>query len=233
MKREIALIFGSLFMIMQVMAQTQTEQKLIINDKQQMDYRELKMNPTQNIGVEQQTLPINQPASRPSLDAGMMSRIKYNPTLFNYNKDGTYPIHKNLFILLAVERKAYLNLVSYRLAHAALGWQINENIALTGGLLAIKQFTNNSPFGTDRSGAKFSFNYSINGNVKLNIWGQYLSDSHQNSYTDFSLPQTGTGGSATLNLGGGSRVGVETEYQYDKLNKQWNYQSEGKVSLNF
>ena len=233
MKRKIALIFGSLLMVMQVMAQTETENKLIINDKQLMDYKELKMNPTQRIGTEQQALPINHPAIRPSLDTGMMSRIKYNPILFNYNKDGTYPIHKNLFILLAAKREAYLNLASYNLTHAALGWQINKKTALTGGLLAIKQFTNNSPFATDRSGVKFCFNYSINGHAELNIWGQYLSDSYQSSYTDFSLPQTGTGGSATLNLGGGSRVGIETEYQYDKLNKQWYYQSEGKVSLNF
>ena len=233
MKREIALIFSALFIVMQLMAQSQTEQKLIINDKQQGDHKEMKINPTQNIGVEQQASPIYQQAIRPSLDAGMMSCTNYCPILFYYNKDGTYPIHKNLFILLAAEREAYLNLASYNLAHAALGWQINKNISLTGGLLAIKQFTNNSPFATDRSGAKFSFNYSINGNAKLNIWGQYLSDSHQSSHTDFSLPQTGTGGSATLNLGGGSRVGIEAEYQYDKLNKQWNYQSEGKVSLNF
>lgn len=233
MKREIALIFGSLFMVMQVMAQTETEKKFIIDDKQQIDNREVGINPIQNIGVEHKSLPINHQALQPALEAGIMSSANYNPILFNYNQKGTYPIHKNLFILLAAERKAYLNLASYKLAHAAMGWQMNKDISLTAGLLAIKQFTNNSPFGTDRSGAKFSFNYSIHGNVELNIWGQYLSDSHQGSYTDFSLPQTGTGGSATLNLGGGSRVGVETEYQYDKLNKQWNYQSEGKVSLNF
>lgn len=50
---------------------------------------------------------------------------------------------------------------------------------------------------------------------------------------DYLLPQTGVGASATVHLGGGSQFGVGAEYQYDKQKEKWNYNSGGKLKLNF
>lgn len=115
----------------------------------------------------------------------------------------------------------------------ALGWRFNSKLNITGGLLVIKQFSNHLPYGIDRSGVRFNLNYSITNQLDFNMWGQYLMGSSLNSPVDVMLPQTGTGASMVLNLGGGSQFGVGAEYQRDEKKEKWNYNAGGKLKLNF
>lgn len=232
MKRITVLIIGSMFISMQVIAQTENKKELIIKDKR-LENTGLINKPIQSIGIENKALPIDHPALPPSLDSATMSNANYKLNLINYNRSGTFPLYKRLFVFLEGEQKSYLNLASYNLAYAALGWQINNRLSLRGGLLAIKQFTNNSLHEIDRFGAKFNINYLATDRLEFDIWGQYLTDSYQTSNMDYLLPQTGVGASATVHLGGGSQFGVGTEYQYDKQKEKWNYNSGGKLKLNF
>lgn len=232
MKRITVMIIGSMFIAIQAIAQTENEKKLITKDKQ-LENIDFINKPLQSIGLENKVLPIDHPALSPSLDSITMSNVNYKLNFMNYSQNGIFPLYKQLFVFLEGERKSYLNLASYNLAHAALGWQINNRLSLRGGLLAVKQFTNNTLHGTDRSGAKFNINYFALEWLEFNIWGQYLTNSYQNSQIDFLLPQTSGGASATVHLGGGSQFGVGTEYQYDKQKEKWNYNSGGKLKLNF
>lgn len=232
MKRITVLIIGSMFIAMQAIAQTEDKKELIIKDKR-LENTDFINKPIQSIGIENKTLSIDHPALSPAFDSTTMSHANYELNPINYNRSGIFPLYKRLFVFLEGEQKSYLNLASYNLAHTALGWQINNRLSLRGGVLAIKQFTNNSLHGTDRSGAKFNINYFATDRLEFNIWGQYLTDSYQTSNMDYLLPQTGVGASATVHLGGGSQFGVGTEYQYDKQKEKWNYNSGGKLKLNF
>ena len=165
-------------------------------------------------------------------DTTIVSKLEIQLPPYCDNK-GIFPIHKKMFFYLENEQKQYLNLASYNLVYFALGLQHNNKLDLTGGLLVVKQFTNRSPYAVGRSGARFNLNYSITNQLDFNIWGQYLTDSFLNSPADVMLPQTGTGASMVLNLGGGSQFGINAEYQYDDKKKKWNYNSGGKLKLNF
>lgn len=232
MKRITVLMIGSIFIAMQAIAQTENKKELIIKDKR-LENIDLINKLIQSIGIENKALPIDHPALSSSLDSTTMSNVNHKLNLTDYNRNGIFPLYKRLFVFLEGEQKSYLNLASYNLAHAALGWEINNRLSLRGGLLAVKQFTNNSLHGIDRSGAKFNINYFATDRLEFTIWGQYLTDNYQISNVGYLLPQTSLGASATIHLGGGSQFGVGAEYQYDKQKEKWDFQSGGKLLLNF
>lgn len=151
----------------------------------------------------------------------------------SYSNGAIFPFSRNMFFYLQNDQQNHTNLAGYNLAYMATGWQINDKLSLTGGLLAVKQFTNTLRYGVDRVGVKFSVNYAITNQLDFNIWGQYLTGSSLDSPVDFMLPQTGTGASMVLNFGKGSQFGLGTEYLLDDKNDKSNYKSGGKLKLSF
>lgn len=115
----------------------------------------------------------------------------------------------------------------------AMGYRVGRKLNLSGGVLAIKQFTNHESYGIDRTGLRLNLSYSITKELDFNIWGQYITSSPIRTPSDFLLPQTGTGASVMLDLGGGSQLGIGAAYQYDDKKERWDYQSGGKLKLNF
>lgn len=200
--------------------------------KQTIINQELINNPIQPIGIDTKMMLPDYKEPKTSLDTTINSLSVKLPPLY-YGNNAIFPFYKKMFFYLEGEQKRYLNLASYNLAYMALGWRFNSKLNVTGGLLAIKQFSNHLPYGTDRSGVRFNLNYSITNQLDFNMWGQYITGSSINSPTDNLLPQTGTGASMVLNLGGGSQFGVGAEYQRDVKKEKWNYNAGGKLKLNF
>lgn len=151
----------------------------------------------------------------------------------SYRNGAIFPFSRNMFFYLQNDQQNHTNLAGYKLAYMATGWQINDKLSLTGGLLAMKQFKNTLCYGVDRLGMKFNVNYAITSQLDFNMWGQYLTGSSLDSPVDFLLPQTGTGASMVLNFGKGSYVGLGAEYLYDDKNDKLNYKSGGKLKLSF
>ena len=233
MKRITVLIIGSMLLTIQAVAQIEKKKDITIRDKKQTINRELLNIPIQSIGIENKALQPDYPSVKSGMDSTAFHGIDLRVTSVNYNNSGIFPFHKRMFFYLEGGQKQYLNLASYNLAYMALGFRLNSKLNLTGGILAIKQFVNYVPYGIDRSGLRFNLNYVITNQLDFNMWGQYLIGSSMNSYVDYLLPQTGTGASMVLNFGGGSQFGVGVEYLYDEKKEKWNYQSGGKLKLNF
>jgi hypothetical protein len=219
----------------QTMAQSENKGKELNKEKKQMTTNQEIINiPIQPVGIEaKMMLPDNkQNEPKTSFDTTSNS-LKIRVPHICYGNNDMFPISNKIFFYVEGDQKRYLNLANYNLAYLALGWRFNSNLNLTGGLLAIKQFTNASLLGVDRSGFRFNVNYSITNQLDFNIWGQYITGSSINSSVDNLLPQTGAGASMVLNLGGGSQFGVGAEYKKDENKEKWNYNAGGKLKLNF
>lgn len=233
MKRKILLIMSCVLLTVQAMAQSENKKEVLTKEKKQTTInQELINNPIQPIGVDAKMMLPDYKEPKTSFDT-TTNRISIKLPPQYYGNSAIFPYGKRMFFYLEGEQKRYLNLASYNLAYMALGWRFNSKLNVTGGLLAIKQFSNHLPYGIDRSGVRFNLNYSITNQLDFNMWGQYLTGSSLNSPVDVMLPQTGTGASMVLNLGGGSQLGVGAEYQRDEKKEKWNYNAGGKLKLNF
>lgn len=167
------------------------------------------------------------------MDAAVVSRLRLGlPSLYGGNR-GVFPFYKKMFFYLEGGQECYLHLASYHFVYMALGWRLNGQLDITGGMLAVKEFTSQFSYGADRSGTRFTLRYRMTEGLDFNVWGQCLAGSSISSLSGYRFPQTGTGASMTLNFGGGSQVGVGTEYQYDERKEKWGCQSGGKLKLNF
>lgn len=210
---------------MLITAQAVAQRDGAVVSKEQVQRRidqELIDTPMQPIRL---ALPSDDKESR---DSTTISSFKVLP--FRYSKRA---LQGKFFGRFEGEEKQFLNLASYNLAYAALGWRIDSRFNITGGLLAIKQFSNPLSYGIDRVGARFNLNYSVADQLNFNLWGQYVTGSSINLPIDVMLPQTGAGASMVLNLGGGSQIGIGTQYQYDEQKEKGSYQSGGKLKLSF
>lgn len=161
--------------------------------------------------------------------------IQTESALYNYNRSGNLPLSKSLFIHLDRDKRIYQGLASYVSIEGALGWRINDHISITGGLLAIKQFSGIRPYATGRSGVRFTLNYKVNERASLNIWSQYITsyNSTEPKFSDMLMPQTSTGASATLKIGENSQIGITTQYQEINPSVKVNYESQGTFQLKF
>ncbi|WP_270516602.1 hypothetical protein [Sanguibacteroides sp. AM78-02pH3A] len=228
MKRKILFIIACVLMTIQAMAQNEKKKEILSIEKKTTMNKPIsliksshKLFPTDHKGLK--TIFYNRATGKED--------IRLFPV--NYRHAGLYSFNKRLFVFLAGEQKQYLNLASYNLAYMALGWRLNNKLSLTGGVLAIKQFTNASLYGADRSGIRFNLDYSITDRLECRIRGQYFIGSALNTPVDFLFPRSGIETSIILNLGGGSQIGIGSQYLYDNKKEKWSYQSGGNVSVKF
>ena len=154
-------------------------------------------------------------------------------TLPDYIHNSTFPINKRLFLFLEGEKCTYLNFAGYTLLQGAFGVKLNSHFSITGGLLAIKQFSALLPYGLDRSGVKFILNYNLNDKANFSIWNQYITDGDNKvaNNSNLFMPQTGSGAAAAFKIGRNSQIGISTQYQFDDQQKKWNQESKAKVQL--
>lgn len=232
MKRKVFFIIGCVFITIQVMAQSENKHKTLTKDRKPTSVKSIN-KPIQPIKSETKLLLPEYMELKSSHDTALYNTNAPNILPVNYNHTDIFPLYKRWFIFLEGDQKQYLNLASCNLAYMALGFRFNKKLNITGGLLAMKQFTNASLYGIDRSGTRFNLNYALTNQLEFNLWGQYLTGSTLENPTDNFLPQTGTGASMVLYLGTGSQIGFGAQYQYDNKKDKWNYQSGGKVSVNF
>lgn len=235
MRLKLLLILSCVLLTVQAIAQSEKRNIERTKEKNQTTTNQELINlPIHPIGIETKTMlpdyTHNQPTT--SFDTTSNSLKIGTPHLY-YGNNAIFPISKKMFLYVEGDQKRYLNLASYNLAYLALGWRFNSKLNLTGGLLAMKQFTNASLNGVDRSGVRFNLNYSITNQLDFNIWGQYVTGSSINSPVDNLLPQTGTGTSMVLNLGGSSQFGICAEYKRDEKIDKWDYNAGGTLKMDF
>jgi len=151
----------------------------------------------------------------------------------DYTKNAIFPIYKRLFLFLESEKYNYQNFAGYTSMQGALGLRLNNHFSITGGLLAIKQFSGLVPYGFDRSGVKFILNYNLNDKANFSIWNQYITDGDNKvaNNSNLFMPQTGSGAAAAFKIGKNSQIGVSTQYQFDDQQKKWSQESNAKVQL--
>lgn len=234
MIRKILFILGGILIAVQATPQTVDKKEILTKEKKQTTLNPGTIHKPVRLPVKEKKLQI--PESREpdiTLDTTGISGLLIGVTPLIYGNNAVFPFSKKMFVYLEGGQKQYLNFANYNLAYMALGWRFNSRLNLTGGLLAVKQFTSRVPYGMDRSGAKFNLNYSITSQLEFNMWGQYLTGSPFGSPADLLLPQTGTGVSMLLNLGNGSQIGIGAEYQYNSRIEKWDYQSGGKLKVKF
>lgn len=160
-------------------------------------------------------------------------RLKISIPHQYYGNNAILPFTNKIYFYLESDNKRYINLTNYNLAYLAIGSQLNSNLSLTGGLIAMRQYMNASRQGSDRSGVRLNLNYAITTQLAFKIWGEYITGSSIDSPLDNLLPQTGIGSSLILNLGGGSQLDIGAEYRKDENKEKWNYNAGGKLKLNF
>ena len=151
----------------------------------------------------------------------------------DYINNAIFPIYKHLFLFLEGEKCTYQNFAGYTSMQGALGLKLNKHFSITGGLLAIKQFSVLLPYGFDRSGVKFILNYNLNDKANFSIWNQYITDGDNKvaNNSNLFMPQTGSGAAAAFKIGRNSQIGVSTQYQFDDQQKKWSQESNAKVQL--
>jgi len=151
----------------------------------------------------------------------------------DYSNHAIFPIYKRLFLFLEGEKCIYQNFAGYTSMQGALGLKLNTHFSITGGLLAIKQFSGLLPYGIDRSGIKVILNYTLNDKANFSIWNQYITDGDNKAADNSNLfmPQTGSGAAAAFKIGKNSQIGVSTQYQFDDQQKKWSQESKAKMQL--
>jgi len=233
MKRKILLTIGCVLVAIQVMAQTENKKEIFTKEKKQTTINQGLINaPIQPIDIDAKMMLPDYKEPQTSFDTTTLSlSLKFQSVY--YGNHAIFPFYKRMFFYLEGDQKQYLNLASYNMAYLAMGWRFNSKLNVTGGFLAIKQFSNHLPYGIDHSGVKFNVNYAVTNQLYFNMWGQYIAGSSINAPVDNLLPQTGTGASMILNLGGGSQFGIGADYQRDDKKEKWNYNAGGKLKLNF
>ncbi len=149
--------------------------------------------------------------------------------------DGNLHLSNRTFIYLESDRYSNLGLSSYISTHVALGWRVNDRMDITGGVLAIKEFSVARGYTTNRSGVKFNLRYRVNEDASINIWRQYISKDDLNTakYYNMVTPKTNSGVSVTIKISENSQIGVSTQYQEVNLLNSGNYESKGKFQLKF
>ncbi len=166
-------------------------------------------------------------------------QINYNEqptvqlTLPDYINNAIFPIYKHLFLFLEGEKCTYQNFAGYTSIQGALGLRLNNHFSITGGLLAIKQFSVLLPYSFDRSGVKFILNYNLNDKANFSIWNQYITDGNNKvaNNSNLFMPQTGSGAAADFKIGKKSQIGISTQYQFGDQQKKWSQESKVKVQL--
>jgi len=179
--------------------------------------------------MEKPKIPIN----KDSIQINFNVQPTVQLDLPDYINNAIFPIYKSLFLFLEGEKCTYHNFACYTSMQGALGLKLNNHFSITGGLLAIKQFSVLLPYGLDRSGVKFILNYNLNDKVNFSIWNQYITEGDYKvyNYSNLFMPQTGSEAAATLKIGKNSQIGVSTQYQFDDQQKKWNQESKAKVQL--
>lgn len=229
MRKTVLLAFGFLLLTVECIAQSETKLPTTIPE---LNKTELNGIRAYNAMLDKQRFPLE--TLRPDTSA-----IHIPPptlSLFsNNNQSGIFPVANRTFTYLESERQVYTGLADYHLVHIALGRRIGEKLSVTGGLLALKQFSYYSLSGIGRLGFKLNVNFLLNDKWTFNAWGQYLS-SYSSSFPQVPvmlLPQTGTGASITFKPVENVQIGVVTQYLFDSQSKKWSYESNGIVQLNF
>ena len=250
LKRQIIFTLGFMLMIFPSLAQEENIHKTKIIPKEKSEevnlikiYKEsIESISNISIGGNLQRYNIIFPKYEPinllqnRYDMNNITTYIKNTFHLDYNRGRSLYFSKKQFVYLEKESKNYQSLSSYISAYGALGWKINDNLSIKGGILAIKQFSGTSPSATDRSGVKFILDYKLNENANFNLWGQYLTKDNSNNSKSSNLtlmPQTGVGASATIKIGEKSKIGVATQYQEVNQFNKGNYQTKGKLQLNF
>ncbi len=233
MIRKILLLIGCVLITVQASAQSENKKENKSEVKKDTTYHGSAYIPNLSIREDAKPLLPDHPQAEFAFDRVRNDDLKTAFTSIYYNNKSIFPFKKRIFVILKGEKIQYLNLANYNLAHISIGFRLTDKIFATTGLLAIKQFTSHSVYGVDRSGSSFGLHYTFTNQLELKIWARYLSSTPFHSPTDFLFPQTGTGASMTLKLGEGSQVDIGSQYQYDPKKEKWNYQSGGKISINF
>lgn len=186
----------------------------------------------EKIGFEKMEKP-KIPITKDSIQINFNEQPTVQLALLDYINNAIFPIYKHLFLFLEGEKCTYLNFAGYTSMQGALGLKLNNHFSITGGLLAIKQFSALLPYGFDRSGVKLILNYNLNDKANFSIWNQYITDGDNKvaNNSNLFMPQTGSGAAAAFKIGKNSQIGVSTQYQFDDQQKKWSQESKAKVQL--
>ena len=234
-------LFGFILMALPLLAQTEDTNNTIKPRKkssdniQTLNYNNANSNykmDADKIAFEKMEKPqLSNPKDSIQLNFNEQSTVQ--PVLPDYINNATFPVYKHLFLFLEGERCTYLNFAGYTSMQGALGLKLNNHFSITGGLLAIKQFSALLPYGLDRSGVKFILNYNLNDKANFSIWNQYITDGDNKvaNNSNLFMPQTGSGAAAAFKIGRNSQIGISTQYQFDDQQKKWNQESKAKVQL--
>jgi len=234
-------LLGFLLITLPLLAQTtDTNKTLKIREKspesiQPLNYNKENSNykiDADKIGFEKMEKP-KIPITKDSIQINFNEQPIVQLALPDYINNAIFPIYKRLFLFLEGEKCTYQNFLGYTSMQGALGLKLNNHFSITGGLLAIKQFSVLLPYGFDRSGIKFIINYNLNDKANFSIWNQYITDGDNKvaNNSNLFMPQTGSGAAAAFKIGRNSQIGVSTQYQFDDQQKKWSQESKAKVQL--
>ena len=237
----VLLLLGFLLITLPLLAQTtDTNKTLKIREKSPESIPPLNYNKENSnykidadkIGFEKMEKP-KIPITKDSIQINFNEQPIVQLALPDYINNAIFPIYKRLFLFLEGEKCTYQNFAGYTSMQGALGLKLNNHFSITGGLLAIKQFSVLSPYGFDRSGVKFILNYNLNDKTNFSIWNQYITtgDNKVPDNSNLFMPQTGSGAAAAFKFGKNSQIGVSTQYQFDDQQKKWSQESKAKVQL--
>ena len=234
-------LLGFLLITLPLLAQTEdTNKTLKIREKSQESIPTLNYNKensnykmdAEKIGFEKMEKP-KISITKDSIQINFNEQPTVQLALPDFINNAIFPIYKRLFLFLEGEKCTYLNFAGYTSMQGALGLKLNNHFSITGGLLAIKQFSVLLPYGFDRSGVKFILNYNLNDKANFSIWNQYITDGDDKvaNNSNLFMPQTGSGAAAAFKIGKNSQIGVSTQYQFDDQQKKWSQESKAKVQL--
>jgi len=235
-------LLGFFLITLQLLAQTEDPQKTLNIRKKSSEsiptQNYNKENSNYKIGADKIGLEKMEKPKIPITKDSIQINFNVQPTVQlalppDYINNAIFPIYKRMFLFLEGEKCTYQNFAGYTSMQGALGLKLNNHFSITGGLLAIKQFSVLLPYGFDRSGVKFILNYNLNDKANFSIWNQYITDGDNKvaNNSNLLMPQTGSGASAAFKIGKNSQIGVSTQYQFDDQQKKWNQESKAKVQL--
>lgn len=160
----------------------------------------------------------------------------YSPLALDLDNRTVFQLAQKLYLTLYDTQEAYIGLGKTENRGFDLIFMADNGFSMEIGMFYILQYGYILNSKNRGHGYRLKANYDITNKLQLSIYGQYLLMQEKiDPFLNYMniMPKTHIGTSINYKPKKNTDIGVNIEYQYDKINKEWKPDAKGKVTIGF